>query len=295
MLIQVESKLRPIVLLDRRGYFELHSYIGSKKRRIARSFRELSRNMQSLITPDSMRKVIQLGGLQGEMRDGWTKMISGFVGDRVMPEHHNAIATASENIRKRFRASMKQETPSVMESAGIWVNEQGGTLIVNLTGAQMGNAQAVIHAQVIWGVTSPYQLAQMMKPMVGLTEREALACTKVYQGLISEGVSQREAVGQLERYANLLHRRRADRIARTELSNAYNFGQMNSVRGAIDEGLLTGEMEKNWIAGGANPCDICLENEAAGYIALDEAFPSGNDHPTTHPNDECSVGYRLRR
>ena len=295
MEIQIEFKLKPIILQDRRGYFELRNYINIRKGQIAGSFRRLSRDMGSLITPDSMKRVIDLGGFQGDMRDGWTKMISAFVGKSVMPEHHRAITTGTDNVRKRLRASMKQETPSVMESVGIWVNEQGGTLIVNLTGAQMGNAQAVIHAQVIWGVTSPYQLAQMMKPMVGLTEREAMACTKFYQGLISEGISQREAIGQLERYARLLHRRRADRIARTELANAYNFGQMNSIRGAIDEGLLAGEMEKNWIAGGANPCDICLENEAAGYIALEEPFPSGDDHPTTHPNDECSVGYRLRR
>jgi hypothetical protein len=249
--------------------------------------------MGELVTQDSAREIIQLGGLQGEMRDAWEKLISEFVANSVMPEHHNAINTASEALRARIARRIK--ATSAMASAAMWVNERGGTLLADLSAAQLANAQAVIHAQVIWGATSPYQLQQMMKPMVGLTARDATAVGRFYQRLITEGISPKDAVGRLDRYARFLHNNRADRIARTELSDAYNFGQMDSIRGALNDGALEGEVTKNWLAGGQAPCDICTENEAAGYIALEEAFPSGDDHPTAHPDCECTVGYKVRR
>ena len=288
-----ELKRSPVVLLERREYYDFRRYVHTRKKRIARAFGVLSGDMRKLVTQDSARAIIRRGKLPAQIRDGWAKLTSGFVTDSVMPEYYHTIDLASEIIVKKMLRV--KGGPSAVESAGIWANERGGTLLVDLTAAQMANAQAVIHAQVIWGVTSPHQLAQMMKPMVGLTGRDAKAVGRFYQGLIAEGISPQNAVSRLDRYAKFLHGNRADRIARTELADAYNFGQMNSIRGALDEGLLEGTVEKRWMAGGANPCEICLENEAAGYIKLDASFPSGDDHPTAHPDCECAIGYKVKR
>jgi len=121
------------------------------------------------------------------------------------------------------------------------------------------------------------------------------AVLKTMTAMTEEGLSPTVITNQVEKYAKILHKNRAMRIARTELSNGYNFGHLDSVRQAALEGWLPGIPEKDWIAGGQDPCEECLENEAAGYIDLNAAFPSGVQAPTTHPNDQCSLGSRIRR
>ena len=145
------------------------------------------------------------------------------------------------------------------------------------------------------GITSPYQLAQMLKPLVGLTAREAIAALRLQTSLIEAGLPADLVASKTAKYREILHKRRASRIARTELSNAYNFGQQHSIVQALDAGFVEGEVEKTWMAGGRDPCDICLDNEAAGPIPLEEEFPSGDLHPAAHPQCECSCGYQVRR
>lgn len=294
MLVQTNKASR-IILLDRRGYVELHDYIDNKRLSIMSPFRDLVKEMQSLVNVENAKRIIQLGGLPNEMRDGWSRMIEKFVDNDIKPSYTNAIEAASEKMAARIERARKQGFILPLTAVANWVNEEGGKLLTNLTAAQMANAHAVIQNQVVWNVTSPYQLAQIMKPAVGLTEREAIACSRLYSGVIEEGVGQRAATAQLEKYANYLHRARADRIARTEISDAYNFGQWDSVKQARDEGWLPGEPEKEWIAGGGNPCDICLDNEGEGPIPINQVFSSGDDTPTAHPSCACSLGYSVRR
>jgi hypothetical protein len=288
-------KAQPLVLLDRRGYFELHDYIDKKRSSIMRPFRGLVKEMQSLVNIENTKRIIQLGGLPNEMRDSWAGMAKKYVIESVMPEHTEAAQTAAGKMMARIERTRKQDYSATSRSIAEWVQEQGGELITNLTATQMANAQAIINHQVIWNVTSPYQLAHVLRPVVGLTVPETLACSRFYSGLLEEGIGMKAAAAQLEKYAGYLHRLRGDRIARTELSNAYNFGQMESVQSARNEGLIDGEVDKSWIAGGINPCEKCLGNEDEGPIPIDQAFSSGHDRPTAHPKCECSLGYQVRR
>jgi precorrin-6B methylase 1 len=49
--------------------------------------------------------------------------------------------------------------------------------------------------------------------------------------------------------------------------------------------------EKIWLTAGA-PCEICDENALAGWIPMDEEFPSGDLEPQAHPNCNCSLDTR---
>jgi len=44
---------------------------------------------------------------------------------------------------------------------------------------------------------------------------------------------------------------------------------------------------------GGDECDICAENESAGWIPIDEAFPSGDQTPPNHPNCRCACLYQV--
>ncbi len=78
---------------------------------------------------------------------------------------------------------------------------------------------------------------------------------------------------------------RAQMIAQTELNNAYNFGRKLL-------GLDLGMTEKSWSCDGPNPCEICLGNQDAGWIPLEDSFPSGDQMPTSHPGCFCSLDLR---
>lgn len=83
---------------------------------------------------------------------------------------------------------------------------------------------------------------------------------------------------------------RAHLVAVTESGNAYMAGQQAVVGDLMDAGL---SMEKAWATiGDDKVSEGCQANEAAGWIAADENFPSGDPHPLRFPGCRCDVRYR---
>lgn len=79
---------------------------------------------------------------------------------------------------------------------------------------------------------------------------------------------------------------RAALIANTEIANAHGQGLLMGMKGAKSTGM---NVKKEWVAGGADPCEDCLENEDEGPIDVDDDFPSGDDASPAHPRCECSI------
>ena len=49
-------------------------------------------------------------------------------------------------------------------------------------------------------------------------------------------------------------------------------------------------MEKYWSTiGDDKVCDVCRENEGAGWIPLDDAFPGGHMRPLAHDGCRCGM------
>lgn len=293
----IETRARDLVITDARSVFELRRHIDDRERIIISPVKAMWKEQSKVVTIDTTRLAIQSGTVPDEWKDPWDRMIREFVRDDVTSEWIKNIKIAGDGIARKVNWLQRKQFDfdSTMTSVKSWVDNEGGKLIVNLTTAQFKSVQALLQNQIALGVTSPYILAQRIRPMVGLTEREALAVARFMATLTEEGVSAGVIERQIANYTRFLHKARASRIARTEISNAYNFGQINSMRQATDAGQLPGIPEKSWMAGGINPCEICEENEAAGPISLDAAFPSGDEHPTAHPQCQCAVGYRVRR
>lgn len=82
---------------------------------------------------------------------------------------------------------------------------------------------------------------------------------------------------------------RAELIAGTEIANANSEGSHQGLMQAQEAGL---RVEHSWICE-EDACEICLENEAAGWIPADEPFPSGHLRPVAHPNCRCAEGGRV--
>jgi hypothetical protein len=75
---------------------------------------------------------------------------------------------------------------------------------------------------------------------------------------------------------------RALSIARTETAIARR-------RGGAVSAAAGGADQKHWMVGEDDACPLCLNNQAVGWIALDDDFPEGDD---PHPNCTCSIDYR---
>jgi hypothetical protein len=77
---------------------------------------------------------------------------------------------------------------------------------------------------------------------------------------------------------------RALSIARTETAVARR-------RGGKDTARAAGAEQKKWSVSDDDACALCLNNQAAGWIGIDEEFPEGDD---PHPNCTCDAEYRLK-
>lgn len=65
-------------------------------------------------------------------------------------------------------------------------------------------------------------------------------------------------------------------------------GQTRSAR--LQEAVDDGDEEKQWVGG---TCEVCMENADAGWIPIDDEFPSGDDEPPAHPNCSCELETRI--
>jgi len=295
--MQLETRAGRITIIDRSDALRLRLYLNAEQRRLTGPVKSLWKAQAALIDIETTKKAVDYGTVPLEWSTPWEEMIREFVGDSVVRAWMKSMGDSGDKVaRKVNRIQWKAfEFGAAMRAVKAWIDDHGGKLIVNLTAAQIGSIHALIQSQITWGVTSPYIMAERLRPLVGLTMREADAVGKVLATLTEDGMSASAINARVEKYAQHLHKNRAFRIARTEISNAYNFGQRESLQQAADAGWLPGEPWKAWIAGGSNPCEDCLDNEAAGEIALASEFPSGHMEPTAHPQCECALGMGVKR
>lgn len=86
-------------------------------------------------------------------------------------------------------------------------------------------------------------------------------------------------------------RSRAELIAINELGNAFEEATMQTAEGLASSGI---GVEKQWLnSGDDRVSDGCLENTAAGWIALRDTFPSGHLRPLRFPGCRCSTEKRI--
>ena len=87
-------------------------------------------------------------------------------------------------------------------------------------------------------------------------------------------------------------RNRARLVAVTEAGEAYEHGNLSVGKELAGMGL---EMEKSWLTvGDSRTSELCRGNQAAGWIPINAAFPSGHDRPLGHPACRCCALYRRK-
>ena len=117
-----------------------------------------------------------------------------------------------------------------------------------------------------------------------LSESTQNMVRELVSAAVKDGLSPQQLRAALQDAA-AFSRNRAETIARTETATALGQGQRAAA-------IAMSQDEKSWIPGN---CDICTTNADAGWIGIDEAFPSGDDTIPGHPRCTCTVIYRTKR
>ncbi|MBQ6005424.1 MAG: minor capsid protein [Selenomonadaceae bacterium] len=143
----------------------------------------------------------------------------------------------------------------------------------------------------------PRRLAQEIRPLIGLNQRQAQANVtyreRVYQRFIERGLSPSKAAEKSDaaalRYAGKQHRYRAETIVNTEMAFAYNRGAHMSVGQAIANGYM-GKCEMVWTTAGTNRvCSRCMELRGRVVGTTED---SGVTIPPLHPRCRCTIIYQ---
>jgi SPP1 gp7 family putative phage head morphogenesis protein len=222
----------------------------------------------------------------------WQEDYSSFVHEKLDPAWREAIVEAgglvSDVISKKVTPF--EFTPTRLQVMR-WIENRGGELIKELTDTQLHAVRDILRHYTLENPVDPHTLGRMIRSVVGLTPREALSVAKLRDALVAEGISAHKIEKQVGRYVKQLHSKRGIRIARTELSYAWNRGEYEAVTEAQEKGILRGRLLKEWItAHDELVCPTCggMDGEV---VEKDQVFSCGVLVPPAHVNCRCAHGY----
>jgi hypothetical protein len=127
------------------------------------------------------------------------------------------------------------------------------------------------------------------------SEIQRMVARGVREGLSYDQVA-KEITGRFREFAvgkpQLHIDSRAHLVAVQEAGEAYEEGNLIVGQQLRDAGI---EMEKKWsTTGDSRVSDLCRRNAAAGWIPLEQSFPSGHDRPLGHVACRCAALYQRK-
>ncbi len=279
----------------------LRSYLDAREPKVVRWLYSTWNAEREAIKYQELRNAIRDHEMPLEWLLQWQQDYSKFVVDVLEPEWKRAIQAAGTTLGRSIEEYAGRPfgfTP-IGQRIEEWIQARGGELAVNLTDLQHQAMRSIIRYYTVDKPVGPDELGRVIRPVIGLTPKQAEAVRRFRESLIAEGLPMKKVDHQVGNYAGYLHRFRALRIARTELSFAYNFGQLESVRQAKEQGYFDGDVVKEWMtAEDERVCDFCGPLDGT-TIGLEETFPAVTEKlpytyvPPAHPNCRCTVGYRV--
>jgi hypothetical protein len=178
--------------------------------------------------------------------------------------------------------------------AAAFATQQVALLVTNVTQETQAAIRTVIGRAFTDGLTRR-EASALIKPMIGLTERQALSVFNYREGLVENGVGSARLDTLVGQYTARQLRLRAETIGRTELMAASNTAQHALWQQATDKGLLEEDRtNRKWLVTPDDRlCRYCraMEDQVVG---LNEEFVSPLDGrrvltPPLHPRCRCTV------
>ena len=276
---------------------KLRAFLDTKEPQLVKFLIHTWNTQGRAITYKELREAILIGEIDEKLLDDWQQDYSRFVKKYLLPAWQEAVEAGAEEIKEKYPDWYFNPMSSGIRS---WTEIRSADFVTNSTQTQIEGIRAVVYRAANIENISVDELARVIRPMVGLTARQATSNLRYYENLRNNGVSEKRAKDLSVRYAARQHRYRGYNIARTELAFAYNKGADDAVRQAQAAGYM-GETVKEWsTALDERVCDTCRALEGK-RIAMDDEFdfktrleyrePGIKRTPPAHPSCRCAVKY----
>lgn len=167
--------------------------------------------------------------------------------------------------------------------------------VVGRTALLRGAGEAMLNLGVRLDLANPRAVAYLERQGADLVTRIAeetrTRLRTVLVQAVDEGRSYNELAGAIRTTFDDFGGPRAKLIAVTETGEAYAEGGRQAATALRDLGV---GVEKRWLTASDDRVDdeICGPNEDAGWIPLDEPYPSGHIRPLGHPGCRCDEEHR---
>lgn len=276
---------------------QLYSFIDINEPRLARFLNNMWREQTKAITYKQIREAILSGDLTPAMVESWQQSYSRFVAEHMLPKWEEAFKASAVELKNKYPQFAFDGTAEAVRQ---WNMDNAARFVTNCTTEQINGLRAAIRqaTELCENGMNVDDLSRVIRPMVGLTDRQTRANLNYYQKLLDNGVKEKKAQEMAIKYSAKQHRYRAQMIARTELAFSYNQGQFLAVKQAQEQNLM-GKCKKVWVtADTERTCTSC--NALDGKeIEMDEDFDIQTNLkgslikrcPPAHPHCMCAINY----
>lgn len=276
----------------------LHTIANRMEPEFARNFLVAMRDLQDDVDWDQFVSAVQRGDtgkVQTILNNLPTE--SRLVGavDTMRRTFHAGGALATSQARGALDGvSFTLTNPSAIQ----WAETNSARLVTQVSEETRTMLQRLA-ARLLRGDATVADTARAIRPLIGLTERDAQAVVNYRAGLAQSGVAPIKIEAAAQRYATRLLRSRAKTIARTEVLNAASAGQQAIWQEAIDTGVVAhADVEQKWITS-AGACPKVCEPMNGQTAPLGGLFQTGDGRliprPTAHPNCRCGIVLQEKR
>lgn len=245
------------------------------------------------IKDQEIRNALRDGQLSQAWIERWRGDYATYVNDHLQPAWKKTMGLASGAGVPVGRFLIDLNHPEVMR----WMDTRMGELITNLNERQHLATQNILRRFMSMDVPpSAREVGRYLRPVTGLYKGQEKAVWNYRQRLKAEGGSPFTVEHKVGNYAARLRRLRAETIARTEYSSAFNYGHFSGVRQARDLGLLHGGIVKIWhTAKDERVCPTCgpLHGHAIDLEGTFQVVGKTTYTPPAHPRCRCTQRFMV--
>ena len=309
-------KLRPIanpegrrsqydtILDGRTAQAELRAWLAQNESRVLRALLALWDAERDIFSTSTVRDAIASGQIPSTWLAEFERDYSRFVNQTMVPQWAGALG-AGNLIEAGVPGWTWQGGTQWLSS---YVRDHGGQLITRLVAEQTQAVSAALYHYTVEAPVSSVRLAQILRPMVGVTEQSVQRAIRYRQELTISGLKQDVIDKRIFNYLRRANARRAETIARTELATAWHDAQYRSMQDAVRAGDIVGRVFVTWDAAPDElVCPICSSLDGSNvwigedFVASVERGRGDEKHdvpvpvgrqPPAHINCRCALVYR---